>query len=140
MFKLFRLHSKKSNDMSTENRRQSERLNLKNVDTVTCVAENVQSLKMNLLNVSDHGCALKVPYDPQVLELQSSDKFKVRMYLKSDTYLSIHLEIANIRPVKEDDQDYLVLGCTIEKTSRAFFSYQKFISFLESYSEVQSAT
>ena len=120
-----------------EKRRRTERIFFKNLVSVYSVIDRGRMLPIELVDVSEDGCAFQVPLNlknPHPWPQQSYE-LPIRMYFSQDTYLEILVEIQNSRPVYENDKRYVRYGCSVDKNLTAYPAYQQFVKFLRFYAE-----
>ena len=119
-----------------EKRRKTERIFFKQLLGVYCITENSEMRPIEIVDVSEDGCAFQVPFDAKSpWPSNVTDDLTIRLYFSQDTYLPITLKIQNSRPYIEDGAKYNRFGCLVDQTLTSFAAYQQFVKFLKLYSE-----
>lgn len=118
-----------------EKRRKAERVFFKNVLGVYSVIGRDSMVPIEFVDVSEHGLAFQIPFNPSRAWPASSTEVPLRIYFTKDSYLEIHVMIQNSRPMIEDGNRYVRFGCAVDQTTSSFVAYQHFVRFLKAYSE-----
>lgn len=122
-----------------EKRRKAERVFFKNVLGVYSVMgkDNGRDAMtpIEFVDVSEHGCAFQVPFNPSRAWPAASQEVPLRIYFTKDSYLEIRVLIQNTRPTIEEGHRYVRFGCAVDQNTSSFVAYQHFVRFLKAYSE-----
>ncbi|MBI3534707.1 MAG: hypothetical protein HY072_04395 [Deltaproteobacteria bacterium] len=119
-----------------EKRRKAERILFQQLLNVYCVTENYGLRPIDLVEVSEEGCSFQVPFDQNHLWPKDiKERFVFRLYFSQDTYLPVHVNIANSRPYIDNNGRFTRYGCSVDKTTTTYPAYQQFVKFLKLYSE-----
>ena len=118
-----------------EKRRKTERIFFKQILGMYSVVGNEEMRAVELVDVSEEGCAFQVPFDPNDPWPKNMEQIPVRLYFSQDTYLQLHLEIMNSRPCIEEGRRYTRYGCKVDKSLTAYETYAQFVKFLTLYAQ-----
>lgn len=117
------------------NRRKTERLAIKDFLRIYGVIDENQMTQIHLVDVSSDGCSFQFPTIAGQKFAKHPDDLSVRLYFSNDTYLTISFNVKNSRSYVENDTQYTIYGCSVDRSSPSFNVYLKFIDFLKVYSE-----
>ena len=119
-----------------EKRRKNERIFFKHLLSVYTVMSDSKSMfPIELIDVSEDGCAFQVPFNADKPWPTNSDTIPIRLYFSQDTYLEVIAKIANARPSIENGTRYTRYGCTVDKATATYAAFIQFVKFLKLYSE-----
>jgi hypothetical protein len=118
-----------------EKRRNTERIFFKHLISVYSVIGNSQMVPINLIDVSDDGCAFQIPYEPDNQWLKDDEGLPIRLYFSRDTYLEVLVRVQNSRHSIENNKRFIRYGCTVDKDTQSYPAYLQFVRFLKLYSE-----
>jgi hypothetical protein len=118
-----------------EKRRKTERILFQNLLGVFCQVEDTHIKELQMVDVSEEGCSFLVPFDTKNPWPANSSEFPVRLYFTQDTYLLIHVKVANSRPCIENGRRYVRYGCAVDQSVASYEAYRQFVRFMKSYSE-----
>jgi hypothetical protein len=118
-----------------EKRRKTERILFKHLLSVYSVIGDSQMCPIELIDVSESGCAFQVPYDPSRPWPTDAQEIPLRLYFSQDTFLELHVKIQNATPSIENNMRYMRFGCAIDSDTAAYATYAQFVRFLKMYSE-----
>ena len=118
-----------------EKRRKTERILFQNLLGVFCQVEDSAIKELQMVDVSEDGCSFLVPFDTKNPWPTNSSEFPVRLYFTQDTYLLIHIKVANSRPCIENGRRYVRYGCAVDQSVASYEAYRQFVRFMKSYSE-----
>ncbi len=122
-----------------EKRRKTERIFFKHLLGVYCVTEGTtghpEMRQLEIADISEDGCAFQVPFDSKNPWPNQLKEMTLRLYFSQDTYIPINVKIQNSRPSIENGKKYHRYGCAVDTSLKSYEAYQKFVSFLKSYSE-----
>ena len=116
-----------------EKRRKTERIFFKTLLGIYTVTEESGLKAVEIMDVSEEGCAFQVPYDSENIWPKSSKEITVRFYFSQDTYLPVTLHIQNSRPYIENGMKYLRYGCKVDQKVSSYQAYKQFVQFLGLY-------
>ena len=119
-----------------EKRRKNERVFINHVLGVFGVTGNNSMHQIELVDVSDDGCAFQVPFNPEKPWPTTDGALPIRLYFSQDTFLEIPVMIQNSKSAIQNGQRYVRYGCRVDTTSASYKAYQSFVSFLKTYAEV----
>ncbi|OFZ78388.1 MAG: hypothetical protein A2583_13945 [Bdellovibrionales bacterium RIFOXYD1_FULL_53_11] len=118
-----------------EKRRNAERIFFNNLLSVYCVTGGDKLRPVEIIEVSEDGCSFRVPFDAANPWPSDAENIPLRLYFSQDTYLQVHVNIANSRPSIESGKRFVRYGCEIDKGVTSYPAYQQFVKFLKLYSE-----
>ena len=118
-----------------EKRRKAERIFFKHLLSVYCVVGESQMKPIELLEVSEDGCSFQVPFDSEKPWPMNANELPIRLYFSQDTYIPLHLTVANSRPCIDQGNRFVRFGCSVDKTLTSYPAYEQFVKFLRMYSE-----
>ena len=118
-----------------DKRRKAERIFFKHLLSVYCVVGETQMRPIELIEVSEDGCAFQIPFDARNPWPHSTEEMPIRLYFSQDTYIPLHLKIANSKPCIDNGSRYIRFGCSVDKTLSSYPAYEQFVRFLKLYSE-----
>ena len=118
-----------------EKRRQTERIFFKNILGVYSVIAHSKIHPIEMVDVSEDGCAFQIPYDSKRIWPKDTQNIPIRLYFSQDTYIEIIVKIQNSRPFIQDGNSYVRFGCTVDKEASSYPAYQHFVRFLRLYAE-----
>jgi hypothetical protein len=124
-----------------DKRKNAERIffrDLLSVYSVSGRSSHSSGSKMHpveLLDVSEDGCAIQTVYDPENPWPRESTGLPLRLYFSQEMYLEVFISIKNSTPSIENNRRCLRLGCTIDQSSQSYPAYQQFVRFLKLYAE-----
>ena len=118
-----------------DKRRKTERIFFKQVLGVYCVIGDAKPHPVELVDVSEEGCAFQVPFNPNKPWPDELQALNMRLYFSQDTYLPVRLRIKNSRPYIEQGVRYIRFGCEVDQSFSSYEAYKQFIKFLGLYSE-----
>jgi hypothetical protein len=118
-----------------EKRRKTERIFFKNLLSVYSVTGDATMSPVELIDVSETGCAFQVPYDAKNPWPTESSQIPLRLYFSQDTYLEIFVSITNSSPSIENNMRYVRYGCAIDSGTASYQAYQQFVRFMKLYAE-----
>lgn len=118
-----------------EKRRKTERIFFKHLLSVYTVIGNSKMVPIEIVDVSEEGCAFQVPYNAENPWPKETTDIPLRLYFSQDTYLEIHVKVQNSRPAIEESGRYVRYGCAVDKSTASYLAYQQFVKFLEMYAE-----
>lgn len=118
-----------------EKRRKTERIFFRHLLSVYSVTGGSAMHPVEIINVSEDGCAFQVPYRAENPWPNDTKDIPLRFYFSQDTYLEIRIEIVNSTPSIEDNSRYVRYGCKVDTTTGSYPAYLQFVRFLKAYSE-----
>ncbi|MGE0616470.1 MAG: PilZ domain-containing protein [Bacteriovoracia bacterium] len=119
-----------------EKRRKTERLFFKQLLGVYCVTGAEGGVRqMEIVDVSEEGLSFVTPFDSKDPWPTDSKEIPIRMYFSQDTYLPLHIKVANSRPYIEEGIRYVRYGCVVDQSLTTYEAYKQFVKFLHMYSE-----
>lgn len=123
-------------------RRKTERVLIKNFIAAYSVVDLGQIQPIELIDVSEEGCAFQVPFNLKkpLSWPNQTDQFPIRLYFSQESYLEIHVQIVRSNPIYENESSYVRFGCSIDKTLSSYVAYSQFVKFLKLYGEHSKET
>lgn len=118
-----------------EKRRKTERIFFQKLLSVYTVTGDTQMRPIELIEISEGGCSFQVPFDANNPWPNTTTDLSIRLYFSQDTYLPLHLKIANSKPCIDNGSRYVRFGCSVEKGSTSYAAFEQFVKFLRLYSE-----
>ena len=118
-----------------EKRKHTERIFFRNLLGVYSVTGHSKMLPIELIDVSEEGCAFQIPFDPENPQPINTSEIPLRLYFSKDTYLEIRVKIQNSRDSIDNGLRYIRYGCLLDRTLQSYPAYQAFIKFLKLFSE-----
>jgi hypothetical protein len=119
-----------------EKRRNAERIFFKQILWVYCVVGSHNLRAVEMIDVSEEGCAFQAPFNPENPWPDTAAKeLPIRLYFNQDTYVPVYVTIQNSHQCIEKGQRYVRYGCTIDKTVSSYETFRQFVRFLKLYSE-----
>src|SRR4051812_7959157 len=94
-----------------EKRRSTERIFFKDLLSVYSVTGNTEMRPVELIEVSEDGCAFQIPYSTEGTWPNDGDHLPLRLYFSRDMYLEIFVRIQNSRHSIAKEARYLRFGC-----------------------------
>ncbi len=124
------------NRKQEEKKRKTERIFFHNLVGVYSVVAPGKMVPVDLIDVSDEGLAIQVPYDSEKSRPTNMNNLPIRLYFSPESFMEITVDIKNSRPTIENGNRYLRYGCAVQTEHRAFAAWQGFVNFLKAFSEV----
>ncbi len=118
-----------------DKRKNTERIFFRDLLSVYSVTGHSKMLPVELIDVSEDGCAFQIPYDPNNLWPNQDDGVPIRLYFSREMYMEIFVRIQNSRHSIEGNHRFLRFGCSVDKGTQSYPAYQQFVKFLKLYSE-----
>jgi hypothetical protein len=118
-----------------EKRRKTERIFFKNLLGVYSVTGETRMRQIDLVDVSEEGCAFQVPFSSENPWPTQGNDLPIRLYFSQDTYLEVRVKVVNSRPYIENGERYIRYGCVVDQTLSSYTCYQQFVRFMHSYSD-----
>ncbi len=123
-----------------EKKRASERLFFGSLVSVYGVESQGRLRKVDLIDVSQGGLSLRVPYQTENLWPKQSENVTIRLYFSPEQFLEVAVNVKNSRPMIEDGVKYVRYGCAVDaagkNTDQNIDAWQKFVAFLSAFAEV----
>ena len=120
-----------------EKRRKYERILFKHLFSVYTVMGRSKIMPVEMIDVSEAGCAFQIPFDPKTPWPNDADQaVPLRLYFTQDTYLEILVRVQNSRPCITDKGRFTRYGCTVDASTASYPAYQQFVGFLKMYGEM----
>ncbi len=118
-----------------EKRKSTERLFFKNLISAYSVVDERALVPIEFLELSETHCTFQVPYDPSFPIASLGGPLPIRIYFSQSTYLELQTLVKSERQMIERGQRLIRFTCEIDRTSRSYETFIKFVHFLKSYSE-----
>ncbi len=119
-----------------EKRRRYERILFQHLFSVYTVMGRSKLAPVELIDVSEAGCAFQIPYDPKAPWPTDADQsVPLRLYFTQDTYLEVLVRVQNSRPCITDKGRFTRYGCLVDTSTTSYPAYQQFVGFLKLYGE-----
>ena len=119
-----------------EKQRKTERIFFHNLVGVYAVVQPGKMVPVDLIDVSQEGLAIQVPYQSDKVWPTNTNDVPIRLYFSSDSFMEINVDVKNTRATIDGGVRYLRYGCAVNSTHRAYEAWAKFVGFLHSFSEV----
>ncbi len=119
----------------TEKKRKAERILFQNLLGVYTVSTGSQIYPVEMVDVSEEGCAFQIPFDGRNAMSLDTEEVPLRLYFSQDTYMEIRVKITNSRPCIENGRRYIRYGGAVDQSLSSYFCFVQFVRFLKSYSE-----
>lgn len=124
------------NQKMEDKRRKNERVFINNILGVYCVTGENSMHQIEMIDLSEGGCAFQVPHNAEKAVPVQETGFPIRLYFNQDTFLEVHANIENSRPSIQNGTRYVRYGCSIDTNTTSYAAYQAFVKFLKIYAEV----
>jgi hypothetical protein len=126
--------------MSAEKKRKTERIFFNNLVGVYGMVQPGKMIPVNLIDVSEGGLAIQVPYPTEM----SGDKIwpkdsvglPIRLYFSADSFMEVLVDVKNSTPQVDNGYKYIRYGCEVNTDQRAYQAWMSFVTFLRSYTEI----
>ena len=119
-----------------EKRRKNERILFRNLLGAYCVIDQDRLKPVEILDISEDGCAFQVPFDPKTPWPANNGPVTIRLYFTQDTYLPVQFLIVNSRSLIEQGAKYQRFGCQADRELSSYPAFRSFVHFLKLYSEL----
>ncbi len=124
------------NKKQEEKQRKTERLFFHHLVGIYSVVQPGKMVAIELIDVSETGVAIQVPYQSERAWPQDANNVPIRLYFSSESFMEIVVDVKNSRPTIESGVKYLRYGCAIQTEHRSYEAWKQFVGFLRTYSEV----
>ena len=124
------------NRKQEEKKRKTERIFFHNLVGVYGVVNSGKMVPVELIDVSDDGLGIQVPYNSEKNWPTESTDVTLRLYFSEDSYMEIGVSVVNARPTIENGSRYFRYGCAVDPTHRSYVAWTNFVGFLRAYSDV----
>ena len=114
-------------------KREYERVLFQNILGCYTVIEKVGLKSVELFDISKSGVSFRMPVEEGKYNL--GEEIDFRFYFSQKTYLPSRLTIKRVGRVTEAGRDYWSFGCAFDREASTFPAIEKFVNFIESYSE-----
>jgi hypothetical protein len=91
---------------------------------------------VELIDVSDEGLAIQVPYQSDRHWPKDISNVPIRLYFSAESFMEILVDVKNTRPTIDGGVKYLRYGCEVKKDQKAFEAWARFVGFLKAFSDV----
>jgi hypothetical protein len=126
--------------MSAEKKRKTERIFFNNLVGVYGVVQPGKMIPVNLIDVSEGGLAIQLPYPSDGSSEQfwpkDSTGLPIRLYFSADSFMEVLVDVKNSNPLVENGSKYMRYGCEIQFEQRTYRAWVNFVSFLRTYTEI----
>lgn len=124
------------NRKQEEKKRKTERIFFHNLLGVYSVVSPGKMAPIDLIDISDEGLAIQVPYQSERSWPTNSENVPIRLYFSPESFMEITVDVKNSRPTIEGGVKYMRYGCSIQTEQRAYPAWIGFVNFLKAFSEV----
>ena len=124
------------NRKQEEKKRKTERIFFHNLVGVYGIVNSGKMVPVELIDVSDDGLGIQVPYQSDKTWPTESTNVILRLYFSEDSFMEVGVSVVNTRPTIENGQRYFRYGCAVDPTHRAHGAWTQFVGFLRAYSDV----
>jgi hypothetical protein len=124
------------NRKQEEKKRKTERIFFHNLVGVYGVTQPGKMVPVEIADVSDEGLGILVPYDSADVWPTATENLPIRLYFSADSFMEIHVDVKNSRPMIDGGYRYTRFGCSVREDQRAYGAWRSFVSFLRAFSEV----
>ena len=124
------------NRKQEEKKRKTERIFFHHLVGIYSVVNPGKMVPVDLIDVSDEGLAIQVPYQSDRAWPTNTDNIPIRLYFSPESFMEIVVDIKNTRPTIENGSRYIRYGCLIHTEQKSFAAWQNFVNFLKAFSEV----
>jgi hypothetical protein len=119
-----------------EKKRKTERIFFHNLVGVYAVTQPGKMVPVELINVSEEGLAIQVPYHSDKTWPTDSNNLPIRLYFSADSYFEVLVDVKNTNSTIENGSRYRRFGCQVQTEQRTFIAWTNFVNFLKAFSEV----
>lgn len=124
------------NRKQEEKKRKTERIFFHNLVGVYGVVNSGKMVPVELIDVSDDGLGIQLPYQSEKTWPTESSNVLLRLYFSEDSFMEIAVNVMNSRPTIENGNRYHRYGCAVDPQHRSYSAWTQFVGFLRAYSEV----
>jgi len=126
--------------MTAEKKRKTERIFFNNLVGVYGLVQPGKMIPVNLIDVSEGGLAIQLPYPTEAtgdkVWPKDSVGLPIRLYFSADSFMEVLVDVKNSTPLVENGSKYMRYGCEVQTDQRAHHAWVNFVSFLRSYSDI----
>jgi hypothetical protein len=119
-----------------EKQRKTERLFFHHLVGIYSVVNPNKMVPIDIIDVSEEGLAVQVPYESQTVWTKDTNNIPVRLYFSAESFMEVIVDVKNSRPTIEGGVKYLRYGCAVQAEHRSYEAWKKFVSFLRVYADV----
>jgi hypothetical protein len=119
-----------------EKKRKTERIFFHHLVGIYSVVRPGKMVPVDLIDVSDEGLAIQVPYQSDKTWPTDTNNIPIRLYFSPDSFIEVLVDIKNTHSTIEGGVRYLRYGCAIQTEQRTFDAWSRFVGFLKAFSEV----
>jgi hypothetical protein len=124
------------NRKQEEKKRKTERIFFHHLMGTYAVVRPGKMVPVDLIDVSEDGLAIQVPYESDKSFPQDAKGIPIRLYFSPDSFMEVVVDVKNNHSTIEGGVRYLRYGCQVHAEQRAFTAWTQFIGFLKAFSEV----
>jgi hypothetical protein len=124
------------NRKQEEKKRKTERIFFHNLVGVYGVVNSGKMVPVELIDVSDAGLGIQIPYQSERTWPTESSDVTLRLYFSEDSFMEIGVSVMNSRPTIENGNRYHRYGCAVDPNHRSYPAWTQFVGFLRAYSDV----
>lgn len=124
------------NRKQEEKKRKTERLFFHHLVGIYSVVNPNKMVPIDIIDISEEGLAVQVPYDSQHSWPKESSNIPIRLYFSADSFMEVVVDVKNSRPTIENGSKYVRYGCAVQTEHRSFEAWKKFVDFLRVYADV----
>jgi len=124
------------NRKQEEKKRKTERIFFHHLVGVYSVVRPGKMVPVDLIDVSEEGLAIQVPYQSEKSWPNDTNNIPIRLYFSPESFIEVTVDIKNTHSTIEGGTRYLRYGCAIQSEQRTFHAWTQFVGFLKAFSEV----
>lgn len=124
------------NRKAEEKKRKTERIFFHHLVGVYSLVNSGKMVPIELVDVSDDGLAVQIPYQSEKTWPVDSNNIPIRLYFSAESFMEIVVDVKNSRQTIEGGERYLRYGCAIQTEHRSFEAWKSFVNFLKTYADV----
>lgn len=124
------------NRKQEEKKRKTERIFFHQLVGVYSVVSPGKMIPVDLIDVSEEGVAIQVPYDSEKSWPTQTHDIPIRLYFSPESFMEITIDVKNSRATIEGGSRYLRYGCSVQTEHKSFAAWASFVTFLKTFSEV----
>lgn len=128
------------NEKVEQKRRNIERVVLNDIlGCYSVIDDSGSHYPVKLIDVSGDGCLFEIPErDNSPQYFKKNKEIALRFYFTESTFLPIVANIKHMSEHRENNKDYVRIGCEFDKSLPSFAAMEKFVEFLYKFAEFSS--
>ena len=124
------------NRKQEEKQRKTERLFFHHLVGIYSVVNPNKMVPIDIIDVSEEGLAVQVPYESQTTWPKDTNNIPVRLYFSPESFMEVVVDVKNSRPTIEGGVKYMRYGCSVQTEHRSYQAWKQFVGFLRVYADV----